>query len=123
MLKMDFSEHAAAKSSDEKAYSQEDKRFLSTVESNVRRIEGHYKLPLPFRVEVVNNREQAVKRANWQRKKMLSNMKYRKDYTSFVNGVIAKRLREESITRLIENRARKSLVRSIPWVVLPKKHR
>ena len=56
MFEIDFSEHTGPKCSDEKtrAYLREDKRFLSTVDSNVRRIEGHYELSLPFREEVVN---------------------------------------------------------------------
>ena len=37
-----------------------------------------------------NNKEQAIKRANWQKRKMLRDAKYHTDYTTFVNDVIAK---------------------------------
>ena len=37
-----------------------------------------------------NNKEQAVRRAGWQRKKMLSDAKYCSDYVNFVNEVIHK---------------------------------
>ena len=37
-----------------------------------------------------NNKEQAIKRANWQKKKMLRDAKYHTDYTTFVNDVITK---------------------------------
>ena len=37
-----------------------------------------------------NNKDQAAKRAIWQRKKMLRDENYRNDYVNFVNDVIAK---------------------------------
>ncbi|XP_068203597.1 uncharacterized protein [Palaemon carinicauda] len=49
-----------------------------------------YQLPLPLRtskVNLVNNREQAVKRAQWQRKKKL-NPKYHEDYVEFVEKLV-----------------------------------
>ena len=56
-------------------------------------VNGHYQTPLPFRhndVIMPNNKEQAARRANWQKKKMLKDPKYRSDYVTFVNDVIAK---------------------------------
>ena len=49
--------------------------------------------PSPFRcddVTVPNNKEQANKRAKWQKKKMLRDSQYRSDYVAFVNDIITK---------------------------------
>ena len=78
---------------DERGYSQEDKRFISKVKESLEYCDGHYVIPLPFResnVMMPNNKDQAAKRAIWQRKKMLRHENYRNDYVDFVNDVIAK---------------------------------
>ena len=93
MLEMDFNDHTVSKVPDERGPSQEDKRFLNVVEKETKIVDGHYQVPLPFRhndVIMPNNKEQAIKRANWQKKKMLRDSKYRSDYVAFINDVIAK---------------------------------
>ena len=63
------------------------------AERETKVVNGHYQIPLPFRdndVFMPNNKEQATKRATWQKKKMLKDSKYRADYVTFVNDVIAK---------------------------------
>ena len=63
------------------------------VERETKAIDGHYQVPLPFRcddVTVPNNKEQANKRAKWQKKKMLRDSQYRSDYVAFVNDIITK---------------------------------
>ena len=62
------------------------------VEREAQVVDGHYQVPLPFRYDAImpKNKEQAIKRANWQKKKMLRDSKYRFDYTVFVNDVVAK---------------------------------
>ena len=93
MLQMDFNDHTVSKAPDEHGLSQEDRTFLSMVERETKVVDGHYQVPLPFRrhdVIMPNNQEQAIKRANWQKKKMLRDPKYRSDYVGFVNGIIAK---------------------------------
>ncbi|KAK3717109.1 hypothetical protein QZH41_016139, partial [Actinostola sp. cb2023] len=76
--------------SDDSSLSQEDKEFLSIADQGTRRVDGHYnESPLPFRdpnVVMPNNREQAEKRADWQRKKMLRDDEYHRDYTNFINS-------------------------------------
>ncbi|XP_028395685.1 uncharacterized protein LOC114519713 [Dendronephthya gigantea] len=93
-LAIDFNEYSAVSTdSDGKGYSYEDKLFLKKVENGVRYNEGHYEIPLPFRtenIEMPNNKMQAIKRAEWQKKKMLKNEKYREDYKTFMEDVIAK---------------------------------
>ncbi|KAK3726857.1 hypothetical protein QZH41_010519, partial [Actinostola sp. cb2023] len=72
MFELDFNDHSST--SDDSSLSQEHKEFLSIADQGTRRVDGHYELPLLFRdpnVVMPNNRVQAVKRAGWQRKKML----------------------------------------------------
>ena len=91
MFELDFNDHKS--SPDEYGYSQEDKKFISRIKENVHHRDGHYVIPLPFRdphVTMPNNRVQALKRATWQRKKMLRDESYRNDYVNFVNEMIAK---------------------------------
>ncbi|KAK3730096.1 hypothetical protein QZH41_003649 [Actinostola sp. cb2023] len=91
MFELDFNDHSST--SDDSSLSQEDKEFLSIADQGTRRVDGHYELPLPFRdpnVVMPNNRVQAEKRAGWQRKKMLRNDEYHRDYTNFINTTIAK---------------------------------
>ena len=94
MFELDFNDHKI--SPDDRAYSQEDKRFIDMAKENTTYCtycNGHYVIPLPFRgsnVIMPNNKDQAVKRANWQRKKMMRDENYRNDYVNFVNYVIAK---------------------------------
>ena len=93
MLQMDFNDHTVSKAPDERGLSLKDRKFLSMVERETKVVDGHYQVPLPFRcndVIVPNNKEQAIKRANWQKRKMLRDSKYRSDYVGFVNGIIAK---------------------------------
>ena len=93
MLQLDFNDHTVSKVPDERGLSQEDRKFLSMVERETKVVDGHYQVPLPFRCDDVtmrNNKEQAIKRANWQKKKMLRDSQYRSDYVAFVNDIIAK---------------------------------
>ena len=93
MFELDFSENASNNFPEELGHSQEDRRFLTKVTKGIRLTEGHYEIPLPFRqseVDLPSNRQQAVKRALWQRKKMIQNHQYRNDYVAFINEIINK---------------------------------
>ena len=46
MFETDFSDHKVRP--DERCPSQEDKRFVSKMEQDIRLINGHYEIPLPF---------------------------------------------------------------------------
>lgn len=86
MFELDFDDHKSS-------YSQEDKKFMTGIEQSIQHHDGHYVIPLPFResqMTMPNNRDQALKRATWQRKKMLRDENYRNDYVNFVNEMIAK---------------------------------
>ena len=91
MFELDFNE----RNSNDLAYSQEDNKFLCEVEKNTQFVNGHYVVPLVFKkpeVALPDNREAVLKRAHWQRRKMLKqeNFKYKSDYVNFVNDVIMK---------------------------------
>ena len=89
---MDFNDHTVSKVPDERGLSQEDRKFLTMVERETEVVDGHHQVPLPFRcddVTVPNNREQAIKRANWQKKKIIRDSQYRSDYVAFINDIIA----------------------------------
>ncbi|XP_078355245.1 uncharacterized protein LOC144639837 [Oculina patagonica] len=93
MFELDFSENASDNLPEELGHSQEDRRFLTEVSKGIRLTEGHYEIPLPFRqseVDLPNNRQQAVKRALWQKQKMIQNHQYRNDYIAFINEIISK---------------------------------
>ena len=73
--------------------SQEDTIFLQKAEDTIQYVDGHYMLPLPFRdnnIIMPNNREQAVKRAACQKKKMSRNHQYYTDYVSFIDTLLDK---------------------------------
>ena len=74
----------------ETANSKEDDRFLEKMRTEVKSVNGHYQLPLPFRNEAVNmpnNRQHAIKRAMWIKHKF-KDSKYHEDYVDFMNKII-----------------------------------
>ncbi|XP_071088920.1 uncharacterized protein [Haliotis cracherodii] len=93
LLEKDFSEQDIGDLPGQRGYSREDKLFMDIVEQNVEFINGHYQLPLPFRIPDAyfpNNRQQALSRVKWQRKKMLASETYHRDYTVFINNLLEK---------------------------------
>ena len=93
MMELDFSEKDVGKTPGERGYSQEDEQFMRIAKENIRFINGHYELPLPFRniqIPLPNNRSQALKRALWQKKKMAADDKYHSDYNQFMTKILSK---------------------------------
>ena len=92
MLRMydhDFSELKSNPS----CMSQEDKRFMTMLQSESKFIDGHYEVPLPFRHEDVtmpSNRNQAVQRMKTIKRRFEADEIYRRDYTKFMSDIIAK---------------------------------
>ncbi|XP_074651595.1 uncharacterized protein LOC141906248 [Tubulanus polymorphus] len=74
---------------DEKQWSVEDKMFIDR-KSNLRKVDGHYEIPLPLRsdVKLPNNKSVAESRLKSLKKKLVNDDKLRKDYVTFMNGVI-----------------------------------
>jgi len=89
MYEHDFSESKYTSSS----VSQDDNKFLSIMEAEVKYEDGHYELPLPFRSDEVNlpdNRAQAMQRVNVAKKRFEADLCYKRDYTTFMNNIIDK---------------------------------
>ena len=93
VFEKDFNDHDIGKVGGQCGPSQEDLKFLKMASKTIIMQNGHYVLPLPFRDTVItmpNNKCQAIKRAQWQKKKMLRDDKYRNDYVTFVTNIIDK---------------------------------
>ena len=93
LFELEFNDMASSNFPEDLSYSQEDRRFLTKVSDGIKHTGGLYEIPLPFRqteVQLPNNRQQAFKRALWQRKKMLQNQQYRSDYVAFITDMIDK---------------------------------
>lgn len=76
---------------DERGLSLEDEIFMAKIERETIFQDGNYTIPLPFRqtnLRMPNNREQATKRANWQRRKMQRDPNYHKEYTTFITKML-----------------------------------
>ena len=76
-----------------KGASQEDIKFLKTMEENVEKVDGHYQLPLPFRnsdVMFPNNKPQVIQRTLWLKRKLKSNPKMLEHYKEFMEKLIVK---------------------------------
>ena len=93
MFEMDFNEYYSDTLPNERGHSQEDLKFFNIVQQDIQFVDGHFILPLPFKnsdVQFPNNKCQAIKRANWQKRKMLTDSTYRDDYTKFIDTIITK---------------------------------
>ncbi len=84
MMELVFSEKGA-----EQPMSQDDKKFLSILEKDIRqREDGHYEMPLPFREEtpvIPNNKALALRRLQKLLTRLENNKKYCEDYINFMN--------------------------------------
>eukprot|EP00112_Aurelia_sp_Birch-Aquarium-sp1_P003949 Seg1448.3 transcript_id=Seg1448.3/GoldUCD/mRNA.D3Y31 product="hypothetical protein" protein_id=Seg1448.3/GoldUCD/D3Y31 len=74
-------------------FPQEDKKFLKMMKEQSIKADGHYVLPLPFRnpnVYMPNNKEQAMKRAVWTKRRLQKDPKFYSDYVKFMTDIISK---------------------------------
>ena len=79
------------KNSEKMALSAEDRLFLQIMKNNIRMIDGHYELPLPFRQPNPNmpcNKNQAIKRTFSIKKRMIKDPSFHTEYTNFMNKFI-----------------------------------
>ncbi|KAJ8356219.1 hypothetical protein SKAU_G00190130 [Synaphobranchus kaupii] len=86
----DFSERSCE---DKTEMSQEDRKFLQSVEQSAQLINGHYYISLPFKtksVKMPNNRTVAEQRATKLKKKLIKNPEFQTDYNAFMQDVISK---------------------------------
>ncbi|XP_068246538.1 uncharacterized protein [Palaemon carinicauda] len=92
-FELDFSERDLGSVPDERGLSFEDIRFVKRCQDDIEFRDGHFQLPMPFRdlnVNLPNNKEQAVSRAKWQRRKMKNCEDYRQQYTAFMDKLFEK---------------------------------
>jgi len=96
MFELDFSERLTGS----RTLSQEHKTFLKKLEEGVhQRSDGHYEMPLPLRdnmPSLPNNKSLALRRLHKLGQRFEDDMKYRDDYTTFMNEIIAKGYSEEA---------------------------
>ncbi|XP_043241053.1 uncharacterized protein LOC122391322 [Amphibalanus amphitrite] len=87
LYNQDFRDHG---SSVEVGLSREDQLWLKEVENGVRHVNGRYEIPLPLRNAGAfpSNKQQAERRAEGLRKRMLQSEKYLTDYKKFVNELV-----------------------------------
>ena len=100
---MDFPERL---SDDKKEYSQEDKRFLASVNSSIFHKDGHYCIGLPFKAEdlkLPNNKFMAEKRLGSLKHKLQRNSELKNDYKEFMSKILcegyAEQVPEEDLQR------------------------
>ncbi len=91
MMEQDFSERDIGCEPGECAYSQEDETFMENAKTGLKFVNGSYELPLPYRDDqpsLENNKQQALKRALWQKKKLAKDEKYHEDNCTFINKLL-----------------------------------
>ncbi|KAK3739697.1 hypothetical protein QZH41_004055, partial [Actinostola sp. cb2023] len=90
MMDLEFSER---KDTSELAYSQDDNHFLKILRDGIKKENGHYIMPLPIRRDEVfmpNNKEQAISRAMWLKKRLTSDQRMYADYLKFMEDILDK---------------------------------
>lgn len=94
------------KYSDKNEMSQEDLKFMQSVEQSVQYKDGHYCIGLPFKkdpVKMPNNRCIAEQRAISLKRKLSKNQEFHKDYKAFMADIIdkgyAKKVPSEQLER------------------------
>ena len=91
MLKEMYENEFNESNSEKKALSREDELFLQTMENGLRKENGHYILPLPFRnthVKLPDNRDQAIRRLHSLKRRLQLNPVLHKQYTKSMNKLI-----------------------------------
>ena len=87
---LDFNESVADNRTE---LSQDERRFMASVEGSTLLKDGHYEIPLPFKdrqYSVPNNRIQAEQRASWLKKRLEKNPRLLDEYKAFVEEIVAK---------------------------------
>ncbi|XP_035525621.1 uncharacterized protein LOC118333908 [Morone saxatilis] len=90
VLESDFSEKAG----EDDPMSQEDFKFLSTLRENItQKDNGHYEMPLPFKVgrpNLPDNKTCAIHRLNCLERRLKKDQNYYKDYVNFMDDIISR---------------------------------
>ena len=78
---------------DKTEMSQDERRFMQNAEETVELKDGHYQISLPFKDRVAlvpNNKSQALRRANWLKKRLERDTKFCENYKAFMGDIVAK---------------------------------
>ena len=78
---------------EKKGMSQNDRKFLEIMQKGVTKDAGHYVLPLPFKdvnFNLPNNRNQAERRCESVKRKMLKNNQFHQDYNELLEKMLVK---------------------------------
>ena len=73
--------------------SREDQRFLESVNSSVKQVEGHYQIALPLRdidVSMPNNRRVVEQRLCYLKRRFQKDSAFHMEYNTFMNDLLAK---------------------------------
>ena len=90
MMELEFNERSNV---DSLGYSADDKKFLTMMNNDCIKVDGHYQVPLPLRNKdliIPNNREQVLQRMKWLKRKLQKNKKLYEDYNVFMKDIITK---------------------------------
>ena len=90
-LKQVYDTDVVVANSEKNGLSIEDRQFLMIMKNGIRHMNGHYKVPLPFRDEnpvLPCNRDYAIKRAHSIRRKMLNDESFHHAYINFVMNLV-----------------------------------
>ncbi|XP_057302738.1 uncharacterized protein LOC130636904 [Hydractinia symbiolongicarpus] len=71
----------------------QDRKFLKLMDENVKLVDGHYQLPLPFNDPMCvfpTNKSEAIKRANSLKRKLQQNQRMHDDYCTFMKTILDK---------------------------------
>ncbi|KAL0157129.1 hypothetical protein M9458_048375, partial [Cirrhinus mrigala] len=91
--------------SDKMEMSQEDRKFMQSVEQSIRYKDGHYCIGLPFKndpANLPNNRCIAEQRAIGLKRKLSKNLEFYKDYKAFMTDIIDKGYAEKVPSEQLE---------------------
>ncbi len=91
--------------SDKTEMSQEDRKFMQSVEQSIQYKDGHYCIGLPFKndpAKLPNNRCIAEQRAIGLKRKLSNNPKFHEDYKAFMTDIIDKGYAEKVPSEQLE---------------------
>ena len=103
MMEMDFSD----RNIDTPAISCDDRKFVTILQNGIRKVNGHYVMPLPFKHTnpvLPNNKTLALQRFNGLRKRIQRDHRYREHYIKSMNDLTEKGFAERVESVNIENK-------------------
>ncbi len=90
ILQADF--HESVSSSSDKV-SQDDRRFLAVMQSEIHMVNGHYQMPLPFKEthpDLSSNKHIALERLSQLKRRLRRSKTFKEHYDTFMSELLAK---------------------------------